>query len=219
MGADSKITKRSTGSHPVWNEDFWFPLEYFKEQVVQINIFDSDKFSEDDNLGSVRIDLEKVKNNIYQDEWYDLENMGKLKVKTSWLDITTETNQLTSENTIKVLSVFLGVIYEKGFKIEEKLTLKIEAEAGNDIRSSKSLEQNDIGETILNESFMLVTRGKEDSLTLKLTDSEENYELGKKIIKLSSENLISNNRLDIVTKEVKFIKIMKVSSLLDKNNI
>ena len=55
MGAITKTTKRASGSNPVWNEDFEFPLDYCQGQSLTVDVFDSDKLSEDELLGSLDI--------------------------------------------------------------------------------------------------------------------------------------------------------------------
>ena len=41
MGAITKTTKRASGANPVWNEEFWFPVEHrqgksFKRRFANI---------------------------------------------------------------------------------------------------------------------------------------------------------------------------------------
>ena len=92
MGSITKTTKRNTGSNPVWNEDFEFPIDFVEEQTLSVSIYDSDKLSEDEYLGTVQLQLDLIKEAQFQDVWFDLvESSGKIKIRevTNWRNLVT----------------------------------------------------------------------------------------------------------------------------------
>ena len=63
-----------------------------EEQTLSVSIYDSDKLSEDEYLGTVQLQLDLIKEAQFQDVWFDLvESSGKIKIRevTNWRNLVT----------------------------------------------------------------------------------------------------------------------------------
>ena len=187
VGSKSKSTKKTSGNNPVWNEEFDFPIEYCQSQMINIDVFDSDKLSEDENLGSVSIDVEHIKENHVLNEWYDLGNCGKLRIKIIWTPIIVEEEGKENLEVGKsmILSLFMGKLFNRKYK-EEKLVVKLEIESEKDKVVSKCVEQDDDGFVVFNEGFMLMMKKREKKFLIKIFDVQNNTKIGQEYVTINN---------------------------------
>ena len=180
VGSITKTTKRNTGSNPVWNEDFEFPIDFVEEQTLSVCIYDSEKLSDDEYLGTVQLQLEAIKEAQFQDVWFDLESSGKIKIRTCWYDVSQE-NQ---HGAARIIAGFIGTIKADGrSESSESSGLQILVETEDNNFSSKVVE-SDNGRNVFNEGFMLMTKISEKKICLKIIDSENGIQLGKRYLNL-----------------------------------
>ena len=180
VGAISKTTKRNTGSNPVWNEDFQFPIDFVEGQIVTVSIYDSDKLSEDEYLGTVELQMETIKEAQFQDVWFDLENSGKIKIRTCWYDVTEENEYRAA----RIISGFIGSLKTDGRLTEEISGLQISVETEDNTFSSKVVQPSGNGRITFNEGFMLMIKSNEKKFCIKILDSENGTKLGQRYFSL-----------------------------------
>ena len=174
MGAITKTTKRASGSNPVWNEDFEFPLDYCQGQSLTVDVFDSDKLSEDELLGSLDIDLDNIQSETSKELWYDFDKVGKMKIQKTWFPVSTIEGDNNVIKLSKVLSVFVGkIVFEKLNSEEEKQNVSISIDTEKDKKTSKIVQVNIAGEAVINEGFMMMMRNKEQKIIIKIVENTE----------------------------------------------
>ena len=151
-----------------------------------MDVFDSDKLSEDEHLGSLDLDLDLIQSSSSKEVWYDLDKVGKIKIQTTWLPVSTKVGD-TNTNTMKsskVLNIFIGKIFSEKLKTEEeKQYISISIETEKDKKISKIVQVNSKGYGIINEGFMIMMRNKEQKINIKLINNNE--ELCQKYILIS----------------------------------
>ena len=180
MGSVTKTTKRNTGSNPVWNEDFEFPIDFVEEQTLTVSIYDSDKLSDDEYLGTVQLQLDHIKEAQFQDVWFDLESPGKIKIRTCWYDVTQE----NEHGTARIIAGFIGTVKADGRQESaESSGLQILVETEDNNFSSKVVESEN-GKTVFNEGFMLMNKISEKKFCLKIMDSENGVKLAQRYLNL-----------------------------------
>ena len=178
FGSTSKKTKKASGSHPVWNEVFKFPIAIAERQTVGIDIYDSDSLSEDEFLGHVVVDVETAQKSKIQDLWIDLDNAGKFHIKTTWYEISDKLDQNTLSS--KVLSLFVGTVSVSPNKSYDYRQIQVKLELENNSLSSKL-----VGKTVecekftVNEGFMTMLDENTKEFTVKVIDTEEDVKLGQ----------------------------------------
>ncbi|GFR74432.1 extended synaptotagmin-like protein 2 [Elysia marginata] len=82
-----KTTIKDKTLSPVWNETFEMIVDSADGQLLYIDVFDDDQGSKDDELGRVSMDLTKLKEEGFEDEWLPLEDVkqGTIHVQLTWL--------------------------------------------------------------------------------------------------------------------------------------
>ena len=152
-----------------------------------VDVFDSDKLSDDEHLGSLDLDLDLIQSSSSKEVWYDLDKVGKIKIQTTWFPVSTKRMEDKSMKSSKVLSIFVGKICSVKLKAEEEkqyLSISIEAEA--DQKVSKIIQVDSKGEGILNEGFMIMMRNQEQKINVKIINNNE--ELCQKYISISASD-------------------------------
>lgn len=66
-------------SHPVWNEEFKFPVTRQASDVLVVVVKDKDTLSADDPIGKYQFSLASLTLNKEKDEWVELQTMCKHK--------------------------------------------------------------------------------------------------------------------------------------------
>ena len=173
----TKTTKRNSGSNPVWNEDFEFPIDFVEDQIMTVSIYDSDKLSEDEYLGTVELELETIKESQFQDVWFDLENSGKIKLRTCWYDVSRE----DEDRAPRILSGFVGSLKSDG-RLPEDPGLQITLETEDNTFSSRVVASGGEGRIVFNEGFMLMIKTNEKKCCLKILSSENGAKLGQRYL-------------------------------------
>ena len=181
FGSITLKTKKSSGSNPKWNEVYEFPIDIAERQSIMIDIFDSDSLSEDEHLGQTVLDVKTAQHSKIQDLWINLNNSGKLHLKTTWYDILEEPKDSDwTAKSSKVLSVYIGkvsvVSSSKALDRQIKVTLDLESES----LSSKTVAPEEDGTTFtINESFLSLVDKHCKRFTFKVIDTEEAKKLGQ----------------------------------------
>ena len=85
-----------------------------------VDVFDSDKLSDDEHLGSLDLDLDLIQSSSSKEVWYDLDKVGKIKIQTTWFPVSTKRMEDNIMKSSKVLSIFVGKIYAVKLKAEEE---------------------------------------------------------------------------------------------------
>ena len=202
IGSTIKTTKRSSGCNPAWNEEFEFPIDYAEGQSIRVDIFDSDKLSDDEHLGSVELNVDNIRSSVFQDGWFDLDNTSKIRMRTSWLPVGEQVN--TSNKMSKILSIFVGKIKNKSCDNNEKLSLRVDIETDKDRKSSKVVEENEEGEFIFSEGFMLIMRQSEQQFCLKIMDAQDNSKICQKFF-----SMIEDTMGQVLLEELKTEQVIK----------
>ena len=108
-----------------------------------MDVFDSDKLSDDEHLGSLDLDLDLIQSSSSKEVWYDLDKVGKIKIQTTWFPVSVSTKRMEDKSmkSSKVLSIFVGKICSVKLKAEEeKQYLSISIEAEKDKKVSKVIQ-------------------------------------------------------------------------------
>ena len=200
IGSTVKTTKRSSGCNPVWNKKFLFPIDYAEGQIIRVDIFDYDKGSADDHLGSVVLDVENIRSSVFQDRWFALDNTSKIRMRTSWLPVGGQVN--SSSKLSKILSIFVGKIKNKSCNNNGKLSLRIDIETDKDRKSSKVVEGNKEGAFIFSEGFMLIMGKSEQQFCLKVMDAKNNSRICQKFFSMRENNMGQSFLDELKTGEV-----------------
>ena len=141
-----------------------------------VDVFDSDKLSDDEHLGSLDLDLDLIQSSSSKEVWYDLDKVGKIKIQTTWFPVSTKRMEDKSMKSSKVLSIFVGKICSVKLKAEEeKQYLSISIEAEKDKKVSKIIQVDSKGEGILNEGFMIMMRNQEQKINIKIINNNEEF--------------------------------------------
>ena len=160
-------------------------MEFWQGQDITIDVFDADKFSDDEHLGNVSIGVEQIRESQLQNVWYDLGNCGKLRVKSSWIAVKEDSKQEGEESKSMVLSLFVGKILNRK---KEKLIVRVEIETEKEKVETKSAQQNDAGEIVFNEGFLLMLKKREKKFLIKLFDAEANVKIGQEYVSIRSNS-------------------------------
>ena len=179
-------------------------MEFWQDQHICVDVFDSDKFSDDEHLGHVSIDVEKIRESQMQNVWYDVGNCGKLKVRSSWIPVKEISKKEGEESKSMVLSLFVGKIVNRK---KEKLIVRVEIETEKEKVETKSVQQNDSGEIVFNEGFLLMLNKREKKFLIKLFDAEANVKIGQEYVSIRSNT----------DEKIQEYKISKVKTLRFKH--
>jgi len=79
-GSSVKTKIKDKTLEPVWNETFEFPFSYALSKLV-FKVYDHDKFTEDDEIGKLKIPAEKVILQSESEGWFQLHPQGQLHLK------------------------------------------------------------------------------------------------------------------------------------------
>ena len=152
---------------------------------MTVDVFDSDKLSDDEHLGSLDLDLTEIQSSSSSKEvWYDLDKVGQIKIQATWFPVSTKGDEDTTMKTSKVLNIFAGKIFADKLKTEEeKQYLSISIETEKDKKISKIVQVNGKGIGIINEGFMIMMRNQEQKINIKIVNNNE--ELCQKYISIS----------------------------------
>ena len=151
---------------------------------MTVDVFDSDKLSDDEHLGSLDLDLAEIQSSASREVWYDLDKVGKIKIQTTWFPVSTKVGDTNTMKSSRVLNIFIGKIFTEKLKIdEEKQYLSISIETEKDKKISKAVQVNNRDFGIINEGFMIMMRNKEQKMNIKLINNNE--ELCQKYISIS----------------------------------
>ncbi|KAK6100352.1 C2 domain family protein [Brugia pahangi] len=76
--------------NPVWNEYFEFVVDQANGQKLRIELFDYDKASSDEELGTLTIDLINVKEKKSLDDWFPLDacKHGDIHIQAAWMNLS-----------------------------------------------------------------------------------------------------------------------------------
>ena len=191
FGSMTQKTKKGSGSHPSWNEAFEFPIAIAERQTVGIDIYDSDSLSEDEFLGHVMVDVENAQKAKFQDLWIELNNSGKIHIKTTWY----ETGEKLDSNTesSQVLSVFVGNALIRSNKCLANKVIKVQIEAENNSISSKTIAKEEEGEKFaVNEGFMTMLGKNAKEFVIKVIDTEDDAKMGEITFNIKDLNHLNN---------------------------
>ena len=90
-GNRSETKYVSSTTNPVWNESFQFDIERANEPL-HIVVMDKDVFGTDDFEGECRISLDKLRDQMKHDEWFELThpkkdnwNGGRIRLMLQWI--------------------------------------------------------------------------------------------------------------------------------------
>ena len=145
---------------------------------MTVSIYDSDKLSEDEYLGTVELELETVRESQFQDVWFDLlENSGKIKLRTCWYDVSRE----DEGRAPRIISGFVGSMKTDVGRLPEDLGIQITVETEDNSFSSKVVRSEN-GRIVFNEGFMLMIKIKEKKCCVKIIDSENGAKLGQRYL-------------------------------------
>ncbi|XP_020611586.1 extended synaptotagmin-2-like isoform X2 [Orbicella faveolata] len=89
-------TKDST-LNPVWNEVFEAFVDNSHGQKIKISVFDEDKASDDESLGTVEADIATIVQQGNVDLWLPLENVesGQINLRCTWFTLTPKPEDLS----------------------------------------------------------------------------------------------------------------------------
>ncbi|VDM12278.1 unnamed protein product, partial [Wuchereria bancrofti] len=76
--------------NPVWNEYFEFVVDQANGQKLRMELFDYDKGSSDEELGTLTIDLINVKEKRSLDDWFPLDacRHGDIHIQAAWMNLS-----------------------------------------------------------------------------------------------------------------------------------
>lgn len=221
VGAKSEKTKVVDNTvNPVWNETFEMMVDSADGQVLYLDVFDEDP-GDDDFLGRVNMDLSKLREVGFQDEWLPLEETktGLLHVSLTWLWLANDPLELdriiqkvTEENTDKekthsaILMVFLDSAFElpRGKKSLSEPSPKAVLSVGQ--QTQESTVKYDTNEPRWEQAFrFMVNNPNYQNLEIEMEDTKGGKMIGGTTIKLKdmlvAPEMILDQKFPIKTTE------------------
>ena len=170
---------------------------------MTVDVFDSDKLSDDEHLGSLDLDLTEIQSSSSSKEvWYDLDKVGQIKIQATWFPVSTKGDEDKTMKTSKVLNIFAGKIFADKLKTEEeKQYLSISIETEKDKKISKIVQVDGKGFGVINEGFMIMMRNQEQKINIKIVNNNE--ELCQKYISISDFDEEAVHSININSAKVK----------------
>uniref|UniRef100_A0A1I7W1K8 C2 domain-containing protein n=1 Tax=Loa loa TaxID=7209 RepID=A0A1I7W1K8_LOALO len=85
--------------NPIWNEYFEFVVDQVNGQKLRIELFDYDKTSSDEELGTLTIDLLYIKEKRNLDDWFPLDacKHGDIHIQAAWMNLSSSLLDLTCQ--------------------------------------------------------------------------------------------------------------------------
>ncbi|XP_078376188.1 extended synaptotagmin-2-like isoform X2 [Oculina patagonica] len=183
-------TKDST-LNPVWNEVFESFVDNAHGQKIKIGVFDEDKASDDEALGTVEADIATIVQQGNVDLWLPLENVesGQINLRCTWFSLTPKPEDLSpaeqavqGEEMLATAALFVKLDSAKNLPITNpargttsafcKLTV------GNVTLQSKTIQ--DSNSPVWEEPFrFLIHDPKYQELDIEIIDSGKEKTIGK----------------------------------------
>ncbi|EDO32931.1 predicted protein [Nematostella vectensis] len=190
-------TKKET-LNPKWNEVFEVFVDNSQGQKIKIQLFDEDRASDDEALGSVEADISTVVQQGSADLWLPLENVasGQINLHCTWYTFTNSPDDLLppekavqGEEMLATSALFVKLDSAKNLPVTNaargttsafcKLTV------GNKTKNSKTI--TDSISPVWEEPFrFLIHDPKYQELNIEVFDSEKEKSIGKLDVPLSS---------------------------------
>ncbi|XP_027052448.1 extended synaptotagmin-2-A-like isoform X2 [Pocillopora damicornis] len=98
VGAKTFRTKTKDSTvNPIWNEVFEAFVDNSHGQKIKIGVFDEDKASDDESLGTVEADIGTIVQQGNVDLWLPLENVksGQINLRCTWFTLTAKPDDLS----------------------------------------------------------------------------------------------------------------------------
>ncbi|KAK6970183.1 extended synaptotagmin-2-like isoform X2 [Biomphalaria glabrata] len=206
---------------PVWNQTFEMIVDAADGQLLYLDVFDEDPGSKDDDLGRVNMDLSKLRENSFADEWLPLEevNQGMIHVQLTWLWLANdpleldrvlqqvlEQNKEVDDSHVGLLLVFLDSARNlpRGKKSLQEPSPQATISVGQQ-KFDSAIKYNTI-EPKWEENYRFLLRNPNyQNLEIELKDSKTKKVIGGKVIKLKelldAEDMILDQKFHIKTSE------------------
>ena len=108
-------------------------------------------------------------------------------MRTAWIPVGEQVN--SSSKLSKILSIFVGKIKNKSCNNNGKLSLRVDIETDKERKSSKVVKENEEGEFIFSEGFMLIMGRSEQQFCLKVMDAKNNSRICQKFFSMREKNV------------------------------
>ncbi|XP_074624645.1 extended synaptotagmin-2-like isoform X1 [Acropora palmata] len=192
VGAKTFRTKTKDSTlNPVWNEVFEAFVDNSHGQKIKISVFDEDKASDDESLGTVEADISTIAQQGNVDLWLPLENVesGQLNLRCTWFSLTSNPEDLSppdkvveGDETSASAALFVKLDSAKNLPVTNaargttsafcKLTV------GNVTFKSKTIQ--DSVSPVWEEPFrFLIHDPKYQELDIEIFDSQKEKSIGK----------------------------------------
>ncbi|XP_015764424.1 PREDICTED: extended synaptotagmin-2-A-like [Acropora digitifera] len=192
VGAKTFRTKTKDSTlNPVWNEVFEAFVDNSHGQKIKISLFDEDKASDDESLGTVEADIGTIAQQGNVDLWLPLENVesGQLNLRCTWFSLTSNPEDLSppdkvveGDETSASAALFVKLDSAKNLPVTNaargttsafcKLTV------GNVTFKSKTIQ--DSVSPVWEEPFrFLIHDPKYQELDIEIFDSQKEKSIGK----------------------------------------
>ncbi|XP_012938317.1 extended synaptotagmin-2 [Aplysia californica] len=231
VGAKTEKTKVVNNTvSPVWNETFEMIVDAADGQFLYMDVFDEDPGSKDDFLGRVDMDLSKLREEGFQDEWLQLEDVktGLVHVQLTWLWLANDALELdriiqkvSEENTERekshaaILMVFLDSACDlpRGKKSLSKPSPQASLSVGQQVQ--ESLIKYNTNEPRWEQSFrFMVHNPNYQNLELELTDTKAKKPIGGTTIRLKdllvAEDMVLDQKFHVKTSETGSYVILRL---------
>ncbi|CAH3120834.1 unnamed protein product [Porites lobata] len=192
VGAKTFKTKTKDSTlNPVWNEVFEAFVDNSHGQKIKIAVFDEDKASDDESLGTVEADIGTIVQQGNVDLWLQLENVesGQINLRCTWFTMTPKPEDLSppeqavqGEEMLATAALFVKLDSAKNLPVTNaargttsafcKLTV------GNVTLQSKTIQ--DSISPVWEEPFrFLIHDPKYQELDIEIIDSQKEKSIGK----------------------------------------
>ncbi|KAK3739454.1 hypothetical protein QZH41_017292 [Actinostola sp. cb2023] len=111
VGAQTfKTATKEETLNPKWNEVFEVFVDNCQGQKIKIKLFDEDKTSDDETLGSVEADISTIMQQGSADLWLPLENVesGQINLRCTWYTFTSSPDDLSPPEKATLGEEMLG---------------------------------------------------------------------------------------------------------------
>lgn len=188
LGANRRKTSKKDGKSPRWDEVFMYPMDLPDEQELKIELFDSDKLSEDDFLGETLMEVGEVAEKKGGKDWYKLGGVetGWIHLETAWLVTTADAQEsISTMGASGMVSIFVGNI---NLNLKRLPTLiKLEISINGETKESKDIMEieKERGKFAVNEGYVFVIEKIQEELEAKIINVDEDEDLGTVIFNVA----------------------------------
>ncbi|CAL1546958.1 unnamed protein product [Lymnaea stagnalis] len=215
---------------PIWNQSFEMIVDEADGQLLYLDVFDEDPGSKDDDLGRVNMDLSKLRDSGFEDEWLPLEEVkhGMIHVQLTWLWLANDPLELDRFDHRCHLKNVLQQVLEQNKEVDDAhvaLVLVFLDSARNLPRGKRSLNEPSpqVSLTVGNqkhdssvkyntnepkweENFRFLLRNPNyQNLELEIKDTKTKKPIGSKHIKLkdllAAEDMVVDQKFHVKTSE------------------